>query len=203
MKEKTVKIEVSNLSYDSSNVEIIGRNQDYSLTMYADKDIDPKTFSQFIRKVERLVRGSSEYKEYIRFLREEEGLDYCVYLKNINVTNAEIQLHHVITNLYMICSTVFSKLISEGKKVSTFILADEVLKLHLDNKVALVPLSVTMHELAHSVDLKIPSSVIYGDYMSYYEMYNPFMEKYERQCFEEIFQLKCLTKENVLKVSYE
>lgn len=199
---KKPKLEMKKLSFDKNNIEIMGKNQNCSLIMYIDKDIDQKTFVLFIKKVERFVRSSSEYKEYVKYLREEKGQNKCAYLSNITTVNAEIQLHHVISNLFMICSTVCNKLLSEDKKVSSFILADEVIKLHLDDKIALVPLSVTMHELAHSVDLKIPLSVIYGKYREYYEEFEPYMDKYEKKCFTDIFELEYLTNDNVLRIEY-
>jgi hypothetical protein len=182
----SVELEVENIEAPDDNLEIIGKNQEYSLTMYLDPNTDPKVFIRFIKKVERLVRGNPDYKDYIENLRDEEGLDTCAYFGKVDVNKAEIHLHHCISNLYTICITVCSRLMAEGKRVSSFILADEVVKLHLSNKIGLVPLTATMHELAHAGKIKIPRSVVFGDYEAYYEQHKEYMDEYELKLYEDL-----------------
>lgn len=199
--QSSVSVEVENVDAEDGNVEIIGKKQEYSLTMYLNSDTDPKVFVRFIKKVERLVRGNPDYKDYIENLRNEEGLDRCAILGKVDVNKAEIHLHHCISNLYTICITVCNRLMAEGKKVSSFILADEVISLHLANKIALVPLTATMHELAHSGKVKIPKSVIYGNYQEYYEQHKAYMDEIELALYEEIEGLEYLGKSDVLKIT--
>jgi hypothetical protein len=179
----SVRIEMDNIEPEDDNVEILGKNQQYSLAMYVSKDMDQKLFVKFIRKVERLVRGNVDYKLYLDYLREEKGLDKCAVFPNVTSFRAEIQLHHVLSNLYTICVTVCNRLLSTEKKVSTFILADEVIKLHLEDKIALVPLTTTVHEMVHANKMRIPKSQIYGNYQAYYEQHVTFMDDYEKQIY--------------------
>ena len=197
-----IEVTMENVEAEDGNVEVIGREQENSLVMYLDPDADKKTFVNFIRKTERFVRGSPEYKDYVTFLRNEEGLDACAFLKNIDVDKAEIQLHHAISDLYTLCVTVCNRMMSEGMKVSTFILADEVLKLHFDGKIALVPLSTTMHEMVHAGVINVPSNAVYGDWEAYYEEHEPFMDDYERQRYADAREKVCLTRDDVLRIEY-
>ena len=197
----SVEVQVENIEAPDDNVEIIGKNQEFSLTMYLDEDVEPKFFVRFIKKVEQLVRRNPDYQDYVEHLREEKGLDACAYLGKVDVNKAEIHLHHCISNLYTICVTVCNRLMAEKKKVNSFILADEVIKLHMADKVALVPLTATMHELAHAGKIKIPKAVIYGNYRAYYEEHKNFMDEHELQLYEDIEKLEVIQTKEVLMLT--
>lgn len=198
----SVRVEMENLATEDDNVEIIGKSQRYSLTMYLDKNTDSKTFAKFIRRVEKLVRSNPDYKMYLDFLRDERGLDKCAYFPNVTSHRAEIQLHHVLSNLYTICVTVANRLMSTGNKVSSFILADEVIKLHLEDKIALVPLSTTVHELVHLNQIRIPKSQIYGHYALYYEQHEPYMDDYERAIYKDNEKFLTVDRKDVQQLEY-
>ena len=195
----SVGIEVEQIDCPDDNIEVIGKNQEFSLTMYLDKDADQRTFVTFIKKVEKHVRGNPDYKDYVEYLRDEKGLDTCAFLGNVSVDSAEIHLHHAISNLFEICSTVTNRLMSEGKKVSTFIVADEVLMLHFRGLVALTPLTATMHELVHAGKIRIPLNAIHGDWETYLEEYGPYMDDHEKKSYEKIQELPFLPSSKELK----
>ena len=197
----SVAVEIEQIEAPDDNVEILGKNQEYSLTMYLDPDVEAKFFVRFIKKVEQLVRSNPDYKDYITLLRDEMGLDTCAYLGKVDVNKAEIQLHHCISNLYTICVTVCNRLMKTGKQVTSFILADEVIKLHLNDKIALVPLTTTMHELAHAGKIKIPKSVIFGNYSEYYEEHKEYMDEYELKLYEDIEGFEALDSKEVLMLT--
>lgn len=210
--EKPIEVESSTIGEVDSeseiandgNIEVHGKKQAAVLAMYLDKDTEKRVFIAFIKKVEKLVRSSPEYKDYVAFLREEQNMDRCAFLKNIDTEKAEIHLHHAISDLFSICCTVCNKLISDNKKVSSFILADYVLKLHFEDKIGLVPLSATIHELAHSAkNFKIPKSVIFGDWESYYEEYKDFMDPHEKNRYLEISELEFLEGKDFDKIEYK
>lgn len=197
----SVEIEVEQVECEDDNIEIVGKNQQYSLTMYIDKNIDKKTFIRFIKKVERLVRGNQDFKDYFDFLVDEKGLHKCVVFSRVEAGSAEIQLHHCISTLYDICCTVTNKLINTGKKVSGFIVADEVIKLHFQNKIALIPVTTTVHQLIHSTGILIPKHLIYGNYMEYYEEYKDAMDAKEISLYTEDFQQ--LTQNDLFALVYK
>jgi hypothetical protein len=199
----SVKIKAKPVENDDDNVELLGENQPYSLAMYIDASMDAKIFVKFIKKVERLVRSNPDYKLYLEWLREERGLDKCAYFHNVNSWKAEIQLHHVLSNLYTICVTVANRLLSTNKRVSSFILADEVVKLHLEDKIALVPLSTTVHELVHAKKVRIPKSQIYGNYQAYYEQHVAFMDDAEKQIYADNEQYLTLQRSDLKELEYK
>jgi hypothetical protein len=197
----SIAVEIDQIEAPDDNVEILGKNQEYSLTMYLDPDVEAKFFVRFIKKVEQLVRSNPDYKDYITLLRDEMGLDTCAYLGKVDVNKAEIQLHHCISNLYTICVTVCNRLMKTGKQVTSFILADEVVRLHMNDKIALVPLTTTMHELVHAGKIQIPKNVIFGNYHEYFEEHKEYMDEYELKLYEDIEGFEVLDSKEILMLT--
>ena len=199
----SVAVDIEQIEAQDDNIEILGKNQEYSLTMYLDPDVEAKFFARFIKKVERLVRGNPDYQDYIEALREDVGLDTCVILGKVDINKAEIHLHHCLSNLYTICVTVCNRLMQTGKQVTSFILADEVVRLHLNNKIALVPLTATMHELTHAGKIKIPKNVIYGDYLEYFEEHKNYMDESELKIYKDIETFEALQRTDVPLLTHD
>lgn len=162
-----------------------------------------KEKTKFISRVEKVVRSSMEYKDYIQFLKEHVGLDSCVFFQN--VTNNKkgrisIEIHHEPFTLYDIVAVVLEKFIKEGRAINDLDIADEVMELHYANKVGLVPLSKTAHQVVHnSTKLFVPLNMVYGQYSQFLNEYDeyinedsPLYEKLERK----VQQTKDLTKES-------
>ena len=142
----------------------------------------PKDRKKFIERIEKNVRSSMEYRDYIRFLKEHIGLDSCIFFQNVSSSNKKhvrIELHHEPFTLYDIVSVVVKKFEEEGIPLNDLAIADEVMELHYANKVGLVPLSKTAHEIIHkSSKLMIPLSMVYGSYSEFIEEYEPYIEDY-------------------------
>lgn len=142
----------------------------------------PKDRKKFIERIEKNVRSSMEYRDYIRFLKEHIGLDSCIFFQNVSSSNKKhvrIELHHEPFTLYDIVSVVVKKFEEEGIPLNDLAIADEVMELHYANKVGLVPLSKTAHEIIHkSSKLMIPLNMVYGSYSEFIEEYEPYIEDY-------------------------
>ena len=71
--------------------------------------------TKFIKNVERVVRGSLEYKKYIGFLRNNLNLTKCRFLENVDTANLKkthIEMHHYPFTLYDIVEIVSDKMTS-------------------------------------------------------------------------------------------
>lgn len=152
---------------------------DYYVPLNTDKDKH-----KFIKRVESIVRGSMEYRDYISFLKEHVDLDKCIFFQNVtNSKNSKkrisIELHHEPFTLYDIVRVVLEKAIKDGDVINDLIIADSVLKLHYENKVGLVPLSKTAHEIIHaenSSKLIVPLNMVYGNYSEFLEEYGDVID---------------------------
>ena len=113
----------------------------------------PKEQKKFIKSTETLIRSSLEYKTYIKFLKDNLDMNRCAVLKNIKNGDGKryrIEIHHEPFTLFDIVETVINRRLDEGEDINALHVADEVMELHYEGHIGLIPLSVTMHELVHN-----------------------------------------------------
>lgn len=166
---------------------------------------------KFIERTKRIVRSSKEYKDYIRYLKENMDMDRCVFFKKVkhNSDNAiKIEVHHEPFTLDDIVRTVINKQLAEGRKLNDLDVANEVMELHYNDMVGLVPLSETIHELVHSDTNKVfvPLNMVYGNFNKFFELYQDYMEDDILTRLEfKIDQTKNMTEDafDALAVEYE
>lgn len=140
----------------------------------------PRDREKYIKTVEQIIRRSLPYKDYVKFLRENLDMNQCLILKNIRSTSGkhyQIEIHHEPFTLFDIVETVINKRLELEMPISTLQVADEVMGLHYEGKVGLVPLTVTMHELVHSGRIFIPLQYIYQDYAGFFREYEPYFNQ--------------------------
>lgn len=173
---------------------------------------DDKDYDKFIKDVEASVRRSFEYRAFIKYLRENMEMNKCAFLKG--VTNAEtfdikIEIHHYPFSLRDICEIVFRKRSYYGESLFRQMVAKEVMILHYKLMVGLIPLSETVHELAHAGRLFVPVDRVMGRYLVFVDVYKPFcdpeqletlerIEKYSREQISDIFDTTILEQNNVV-----
>jgi hypothetical protein len=135
--------------------------------------------TKFIKSCEGTIRKSMEYKQYIQFLKDNMEYDRCIVLKGITREYGKkysIEVHHTPFTLYSIVDTVIRKREELGESLDPLDIADEVCELHYTEKVGLIPLSATMHELVHSDRVFIPLNLIYQDYVEFFNEYEKYMD---------------------------
>lgn len=141
-----------------------------------------KTRSKFIKSVEKIVRSSLEYREFIAYLRAELGMNFCMFFNNVSrdeIKNLGIEIHHIPFSLFDIVNIVLRKYEAEEMTIDPLVIADEVMQLHYRGMVGLVPLSVTVHELYHRGDLFIPLQYVDKGFILFYQEYKDYMKEYE------------------------
>lgn len=152
-------------------------NMEYSVSLRTEKDRN-----KFIKRIESLIRSSKEYKDYIRFLKEHMDLNSCVFFQAVSPEENKrfrVELHHEPFTLYDYVSVVLDKFIDEGLPLNDLLIADEVMELHYNNQVGLVPLSKTIHRLVHeSVKVMVPLNMVYGNYDEFLDKYKKYIPDY-------------------------
>ena len=136
---------------------------------------------KFIEQTKRIIRSSKEYKDYIRFLKENMDMNRCAFCSNVRHTREnkiQIEIHHEPFTLDDIVRIVIERQLDEGKPLNSLDIADEVMELHYNDEVGLVPLSATIHEVIHSENQKIsiPLNLCYGNYKKFVEDYQDYIE---------------------------
>lgn len=136
-------------------------------------------YVKFIKSVENLIRRSKEYKAYIAYLKQDIGLNKCMVYGNIDDEKAPIEMHHgPIFNLFdYVEITLIHFFKTNNELVSTFHIADQVLKDHFDNIIQVVMLSEMVHIAAHPKKKEQKPEFInidsaWGDLIAYLNKYS-------------------------------
>lgn len=150
---------------------------------------DDKEKEKYIRDVETQVRRSFEYKEMIKYLREYMGMDRCAFLEDVNnreTYGIRIEIHHYPFSLRDIVEIVMRKREYYRESMELQMVAKEVMELHYKLMVGLIPLSQTVHELAHSSRLFIPSDKVLGRFDLFVSYYKPFCDTQQLEVLSRI-----------------
>ena len=141
---------------------------------------NPKELSKYFKSIERICRNSRSYKKLINFLRENVDMNKCSYFKNvdnIDTYSLKIHIHHTPLTLYDIVTTVYNKRLLNHESLSEMMVAKEVMWLHYNLFVGLIPLSETVHGSVHNGQAFIPTTKVYGMYKTFVKLYEPYMDK--------------------------
>lgn len=143
---------------------------------------------RFIKEVEKIVRKSIEYKDYITFLKEYINMENCSFFTNIKserTKKIKLEIHHEPFTLYDITNIVVTKAMMNKEDLNYFKIAEEVMKLHYQDMVGLIPLSLTVHKLVHLGRIFIPLQAIYGRYIDFIKEYRPYITNDYMEMLEE------------------
>jgi hypothetical protein len=161
-KERTVKIEkFTTIPYHIHNSEI---------------DENEKLRIHYFKSIERLIRTSFEYKEFISFMKSELDMGKCYFFFNINQRYMKrkkigIEIHHTPLTLFDIVSIVYNYNKENDLSLLDLYISQVVMKLHYQKLIGLIPLSTTLHELAHAGELFINTSYIWGEWEQFLTQY--------------------------------
>lgn len=142
---------------------------------------------KFIKMCESIIRKSDEYKGYIKFIKTHLDMNKCTILKKLSSGNGKrysIEIHHEPFTLFDICDIVLTKFEELSQPINPFLISDEVMLLHYDEKIGLVPLSKTIHELVGNDKIFLPLQYIYQDYGVFYDEYEEFIPDNVKQKIE-------------------
>jgi len=135
----------------------------YNLPLRRDQFLSPIDYKKFIKAVERMVRGSMEYREWVHYLKNELDIQECE-ITHEKDTECSIEIHHHPISLFNVCSLVLDTLMEQNEKFSTFDVAQIVISLHFMNKIGFVPLLKSIHEKYHNGFLLIPIEACRGSW---------------------------------------
>jgi hypothetical protein len=183
-----------NFTEVKGNPSIKSDNNVFSESFYFSKFYEEKAYKRFITNTERLIRSSREYKKYIELLRTNvSALNIDNILTNITNADAELEFHHYPFTLFDVVDIVSIDKFLKKEKISSFKIAKEVMRLHYENLIGLVPLSKMNHELAHNGSLFISSKQVFGDYKQFLKTYDAAVSN---EIKESIKKMEELTRDN-------
>ena len=146
------------------------------INILSDKDKE-----KAIKHIEKaIIRPSIEYHSYIKFLKENFDMTSCSFFSNVTNKNSKrikIEIHHSPFTLFDITSIVAEKQMHTIGVFNYFKIAEEVMKLHYQCKVGLIPLSSTVHSLVHNGSLFIPLDCPRGNFIDFMEEYSRYISQ--------------------------
>jgi len=169
LQQKDVQTVEDSYTVDQDRLDLIPEYKDYSF--YAECIEEEKPYTKFIKQIERLARTSNEMRKLIKYLNEELDMDKCAILSGVNSGNAKIEVHHYPFTLYDLCDIIIQNRLSMNKSFSTVDVAQELVEIHYLKLVGLVPLSKSVHELAHNGKIFINLRHVFGDIKTFIQKY--------------------------------
>ncbi len=152
---------------------------------------EDKDFDRFIKSVEKLVRHSREYREWVKYLIEVLECTNCALTEESN-EQCSTEIHHHPINLYSIVKSVTIQNINKENEFCSFDIAQEVMELHFQNRVGFIPLIKSIHEKYHNGYLDIPIDLCQGDWKYLLNTYT-----FEDEELQSILRLASIKKEDL------
>lgn len=150
---------------------------------------DSKELDKYFKDIEKVIRGSLEYRDMITYLRNNMNMDKCSFYKNVTnagSTKIKIHIHHEPFDLYSIVQIVYRKRCAYRESLDVEMVAKEVMFLHYNMMVGLIPLAETPHELVHNKYLFIPIDRVFGAYQQFVTSYHDFLDEIQLKVFNDL-----------------
>lgn len=168
---KLPDIETYNQYY---NPTIMSPNSPYEISFYQTREslLDIDTYKKFLDNAISRFRRSKTYKHYKGYLMNL-GLDHCQFNGNITSEMATLEMHHCILTVYDIAIIITEHILNTRGYISTFDLVQLLKQEHKNNRVALVMLSLTSHQLEHNTEeFYISPNMCFGNWYEFLERYH-------------------------------
>lgn len=147
---------------DGINPYIESPNAMYRLELYLTRDnVDVEYYRKFLDNSVSRFRHSKFYKGYKNHLMEM-GLNKCQVL-GITSDMAEIEMHHNFLTVYDIAYILCEHTLNTVGYIDTFQLVKLLKYVHKYNKVPIVMICKTVHQMYHNnKDFVLPSQMCFG-----------------------------------------
>ena len=174
-----------------SNPTLSTSNSPFILQFKQTKEslLDIDEYKNFLQNAISRFRKSRTYKNYKYYLIQL-GLDRCQVHGNITSEMATIEMHHNMLTIFDIAYIITEHTINTHPEgITTMDLVMLLKKEHTENRIQLVMLSLTPHQLYHNTDqMSIPPNMCFGNWFEFLKRYRYGISK--DIAFKIIFYLK-------------
>lgn len=173
-----------------------------SLPVYDREDYDlnvDKQFKKYVLNIKADARTSFEYSHFMQFLKENLDMNKCSFFKNVSSANSrriKIEVHHDPFTIEDIIRIVIRKRQVCGENLDVPMVSKEVIYLHYNLLVGLIPLSSTVHELVGNGYLFVPTTKVLGRYKEFVKLYDEFIYPEQKDVLERIELATAVYDEN-------
>lgn len=155
------------------NPALSSPNSPFTLSFYQTREtLDPENYKRFLDNAIMRFRHSIMYKHYKGSLIDL-GMDRCQVTKNITADMATIEMHHNMLTVLDIALILSEYTLKTVGRISTFDLVQLLKHEHACNRIQLVMLALTPHQLYHNTsDFFIHPSQCFGKWWEFLELYH-------------------------------
>ena len=156
-----------------NNPTLRSPNAVYELPFYQTKEslINIEDYKRFLDNAISRFRHSRTYTNYKHYLMTL-GLDHCQFMGNINSEMATIEMHHNILTVYDLAIIITEHVVNTVGYISTFDLVELLKYEHTHNRVQVVMLTQTAHQLFHSdPNFFIHPDMCFGNWFEFLSRY--------------------------------
>jgi hypothetical protein len=161
-------------NYDEINPTIKSPNCVYELQFCQDRNslMDIESYKKFLDNAISRFRSSRTYKHYKKYLIEL-GFDRCQVLGNLNNQMCTIEMHHNMITIYDIALIITEHVLNTKGRITTFDLVQLLKQEHKANRIPLIMLSLTPHQLYHNTqEFHVPMSMVFGNWPEFLQLYH-------------------------------
>ena len=163
------------IEYDMDfNPSIQSHNCSFPVQFYATEEsfVDIEFYKRFLDNAISRFRTSRTYKNYKSYLMSL-GMNKCQILGNIDENMADLEMHHNFLTIFDIALLITEHTIKTKGFISTFDLVMLLKEEHKNNRIPLVMLTKTVHQLYHAnEDFIIPAQYCFGYWQELLIKYN-------------------------------
>lgn len=158
------------------NPELWSPNSDYHISFALTKEgsYDLEEYKAFLDASIREFRHSRTYKHYKAYLYSI-GLDFCQFHPYIQCNDEEdmasLEMHHCMLNIYDIAIIITEHILNTVGSITEFDLSELLRIEHINNRIPLVMLCKTCHQLYHHKYMYVHPEMIFGKWWELLEQY--------------------------------
>lgn len=173
-------LNITHVEYKETGFDVV-KMEDIPEFAIEDYDLfDDKDRQKYFESIEKMCRTSFHYQEFTKYLRENCNMNECSFYENVNNIDTykiKIHIHHHPFTLYDIVTIVYRKRMANQEPLDEELVAKEVMFLHFNMMVGLIPLAETVHELVHNNYLFIPVDRVYGYFNEFANLYEDYIDE--------------------------
>lgn len=158
---------------NNGNPTLRSPNSSYELPLLQTKEslTDIDSYGKFVHNAVSQFRKLRVYKNYKNYLMNL-GLDHCQYLHNINSSMADLEMNHCIITIFDVALMITEHLINTYGYASTCHVVAALREEHISNRIPLVIMSKTVHQVYHNDDLFfVHPKQVFGQWIELFSKY--------------------------------
>ncbi len=162
---------------NNGNPTVTSVNTDESIAFALNKEgsYDLEEYRKFLDSGINLFRHSPTYKHYKAYLYSL-GMNCCQFHPRIQSTEDDeidlLEMHHCMINIYDIAILITEHTLNTNGYITEFDLAELLKFEHINNRIPIVFLCKTCHQLYHHKYLYVHPNMCFGKWWELIERYN-------------------------------